>query len=126
LTFGSPSLFSNQFKGRVMNHFKSLVAGAAFALFSISSFAQTATPKVDAREVKQDARIQQGVASGQLNAKETYRLEKEQANINRVEAKAKADGKVTQGERHHLKHLQNKASKDIYRQKHDAQKIVKP
>jgi hypothetical protein len=112
-----------------MNHFKSLAAGAAFALASIASFAQTAspaTPRVDAREVKQDTRIQQGVASGQLNAKETYRLEKEQANINRVEAKAKADGKVTQGERHHLKHLQNKASKDIYRQKHDAQKIVKP
>jgi hypothetical protein len=112
-----------------MNHFKSLVAGAAIALVSISSFAQNAapaTPKVDAREVKQDARIQQGVASGQLNAKETYRLEKQQANINRVEANAKADGKVTQGERKHLKHMQNKASKNIHHQKHDAQTAVKP
>jgi hypothetical protein len=108
-----------------MNHFKSLVAGAAIALVSISSFAQTSTPKVDAREVKQDARIQQGVASGQLNAKETYRLEKQQANINRAEANAKADGKVTQGERKHLNHMQNKASKNIHHQKHDAQTAVK-
>ena len=113
-----------------MNHFKSLVAGAAIALISVTSFAQTATlpstSRVDAREVKQDARIQQGVASGQLNAKETYRLEKQQANINRAEANAKADGKVTQGERKHLNHMQNKASKNIHHQKHDAQTAVKP
>ena len=111
-----------------MNHLKSLAAGAAIVLVSITSFAQSAAPataKVDAREVKQDARIQQGVASGQLNAKETYRLEKQQANINRVEAKAKADGTVTKGERKHLNHMQNKASKDIHHQKHDAQKAVK-
>ncbi len=112
-----------------MNHFKSLVAGAVIALVSVASFAQTAapaTPKVDAREVKQDARIQQGVASGQLNAKETYRLEKQQANINRVEANAKADGTVTKGERKHLNHMQNKASKNVHHQKHDAQTAVKP
>ncbi|MBC7717009.1 MAG: hypothetical protein H7143_08745, partial [Pseudorhodobacter sp.] len=53
------------------------------------------------------------------------RLEKQQANINRVEANAKADGKVTKGERKHLNHMQNKASKDIHHQKHDAQKAVK-
>lgn len=109
-----------------MNHFKSLVAGTTIALVSITSLAQTATPKLDAREVKQDARIQQGVASGQLNAKETYRLEKQQAHINRAEANAKADGKVTQGERQHLNRMQNIASKNIRHQKHDAQTAVKP
>lgn len=116
-----------------MNHFKSIVAGAAIALSSITSFAQTSapvpapsTPKVDAREAKQEARIQQGVASGQLTAKETDRLEKEQAAIHRVETKAKADGTVTRGERKHLNHMQNKASNDIHHQKHNAQKAVKP
>ena len=108
-----------------MNHFISLVAGTAIALASTTSFAQTATPpstpRVDAREVKQDARIQQGVATGQLNAKESYRLEKQQANINRVEANAKADGRVTLGERKHLNHMQNKAGRNIRHQKRDAQ-----
>ncbi len=115
-----------------MTHIKTLIATAALALVSVNSFAQSAassaapaTPRVDAREVKQDARIQQGVASGQLNAKETYRLEKEQAAINRVEAKAKADGTVTKAERKHLSHMQNRASKDIRHQKHDAQTAVK-
>ena len=66
------------------------------------------------------------MASGQLNAKETYRLEKQQANINRVEGNSKADGTVTKGERKHLNHMQNKASKNIHHQKHDAQTAVKP
>ena len=124
-----------------MNHLKSLFVVASMTLISFASAAQTATPsvaspitpsvaspitpRVDAREVKQDARIQQGVASGQLTPKETYRLEKEQAAINRVEANAKADGTVTKAERQRLNHLQNRASKDIRHQKHDAQKVVK-
>ncbi|MBT9527665.1 MAG: hypothetical protein IV105_20610 [Rhizobacter sp.] len=92
---------------------------------SLGAFAQAAsapqTPRVDQREVNQDKRIQNGVASGQLNAKETYRLEKEQAVINKAEANAKADGKVTKQERRKLHHMQNRASKDIHAQKHDAQ-----
>ena len=108
-----------------MNHFKSMFVAASMALVSVASMAQISTPRVDAREVKQDARIQQGVASGQLTPKETYRLEKQQAAINRVEAKAKADGTVTKAERQRLNHLQNRASKDIYRRKHDAQKVVR-
>jgi hypothetical protein len=82
----------------------------------------TATPRVDRREAAQDARIRQGVASGQLNARETYRLEKQQQRIHQTEANAKADGKVSAHERRHLKRMQNRASKNIYAQKHDAQK----
>ena len=111
-----------------MKHLKSLFVATSITFVSLTAFAQAAapiTPRADAREVKQEARIQQGVASGQLTPKETYRLEKEQAAINRVEAKAKADGTVTKAERQRLNHLQNRASKDIYRQKHDAQKVVK-
>jgi hypothetical protein len=38
--------------------------------------AQTATPNLDKREVNQQQRIDQGVASGQLNARETNRNSK--------------------------------------------------
>ena len=65
--------------------------------------------------------IDQGVASGQLNARETQRLEREQKHIATAETKAEADGKVTNKERAHLSHMQNKASRDIHREKHDAQ-----
>jgi hypothetical protein len=108
-----------------MMNLKTLAVSATLAVASIGAFAQTAsattTPRVDQREVNQDKRIQQGVASGQLNAKETYRLEKEQAAINKAETTAKADGKVTRQERRRLNKMQDRASKDIHAQKHDAQ-----
>lgn len=108
-----------------MLNFKTLAVASTLTIASLGAFAQAAsapqTPRVDQREVNQDKRIQNGVASGQLNAKETYRLEKEQAVINKAEANAKADGKVTKQERRKLHHMQNRASKDIHAQKHDAQ-----
>ena len=110
-----------------MLNLKTLIAGATLAIVSVGAFAQAAPaaaasmPRVDKREAKQDTRIQNGVASGQLNAKETYRLEKEQAAINKAEGKAEADGKVTKAERRRLHKMQNRASRDIHHQKHDAQ-----
>jgi hypothetical protein len=104
-----------------MTNFKTLLTAGTLALATAGAFAQTATPNVDQREANQQQRITQGVASGELNKKETYRLEKEQAAIQKTEAKAKADGKVTHAERKRLHKMQNAASRDIHAQKHDAQ-----
>lgn len=108
-----------------MLNLKTVAVGATMTLACIGAFAQaasaSATPRIDKREVRQDQRIQQGVSSGQLNAKETYRLEKEQAVINKAEANAKSDGKVTKRERRHLDKMQDRASHDIHKQKHDKQ-----
>jgi hypothetical protein len=106
---------------------KTFIAGAVLALASVSSFAQAAgaasaaTPGIDKRQANQDKRIDQGIASGELTRRETRRLEKQQAHINKAEDKAKADGVVTTAERKRLHHKQNKASANIYRQKHDKQ-----
>ena len=104
-----------------------LIASAILALGG-TAFAKTpapkdplATPRIDQRQVIQQKRIGQGVASGQLNARETNRLDKREAKIAAHEAKAKSDGKVTKAERHHLRREENRASKAIYRQKHDRQ-----
>jgi tellurite resistance protein len=105
-----------------MLNLKSTIATALISIVSIGAFAQTpATPRVDQREANQQARIAQGAASGRLTPRETNRLEKEQAHINRAETHAKADGTVTRHERKRLQRLQNVASKDIRRQKHDSQ-----
>jgi hypothetical protein len=110
-----------------MNKFTTLAAGVTLAVVSLGTFAQgTATPRVDQREANQQARIDAGVASGQLNARETNRLDKQQAHVAAVEAKDKADGNVTAKERRQLQHMQNHASKDIHAQKHDAQVAPKP
>lgn len=106
-----------------MSRFTRLVPALVLglSLLPLSAFAQTATPGIDQRQANQEKRIDQGVGSGQLNKRETKRLEKGQARVNRMENRAKADGKVTKKERAHVQHAQNTQSKRIYRQKHDAQ-----
>ncbi len=85
-----------------------------------NTFAQ-ATPKVHAHQVHQKERIKEGVQSGELNRKEATRLRAEQAKIQAEKKVAKADGVVTPAERQVIKQDQQKASKHIYNQKHDAQ-----
>jgi hypothetical protein len=110
-----------------MSRLKTTFIGATLAIATLGAFAQTpATPRADQREVNQQGRIAQGAASGELTGRETNRLEKEQAAINRTEARAKADGRVTKHERRHLHRMQNAASKDIRHQKHDGQVAAKP
>lgn len=108
------------------------LATAAIALLSATLSAQAAEtpaqpnmPRVDQRQAHQERRIEQGVASGQLTARETLRLEREQKHIASAEARAEGDGKVTPKERARLARLQNQASRDIHRQKHDAQTAPK-
>ena len=102
------------------------LAGAAVSAQTSAASAPGAnTPRIDQRQANQEKRIDQGIASGQLNKRETRRLEKEQAHINKAEDKAKADGSVSVAERKRLTKMQNHASRDIYRQKHDAQ-VAKP
>jgi hypothetical protein len=83
--------------------------------------ASTATPRVDAREARQQARIAQGAASGALTTHEQRRLSREQNVIGRAETRAKSDGSVTLAERHRLDKAQDRVNRDIRRQKHDRQ-----
>lgn len=108
-----------------------LIAGLALTI-GASAFAQTpvptpiakdptATPNLDKREANQQKRIDQGVASGQLTAREANRLDKREAKLAADEAAAKSDGKVTPSERRKLQHEANRDSKAIYKQKHNQQ-----
>lgn len=104
---------------------RTLVA-ATLALTAAGAFAQAAsapaaTPGIDQRQANQEKRIDQGIASGQLNKREARRLDRRQDRIDRAENQAKADGSVTKAERQRLHQKQQRASRAIYRQKHDAQ-----
>jgi hypothetical protein len=100
---------------------KNCLAAALLALAVTSVHAQTATPGVDQRQVNQEKRIEQGVASGQLTPREAARLERGQERVEKMEEKAKADGKVTPEERARLKKAQDRQSAAIYKEKHDRQ-----
>lgn len=101
---------------------KILTAIAALAAFvSVSVFAQTATPSFDQRQERQQQRIDQGVASGQLTQREAARLDAGQDRLQRMEDRVKSDGTVTRQERARLQHAENVQSRHIARQKHDRQ-----
>ena len=85
------------------------------------AFAQADTPVIDQRQANQEKRIDQGIASGQLNERGAARLNKQQDRVDTMENKAKADGVVTKKERARLHNAQNHASRNIAREKHDAQ-----
>lgn len=92
--------------------------------------AQYGNNKVGQRRENQQDRIAQGVKSGQLTAGETAKLENQQKGINQqVKADRAANGgKLTAGEKVQVNHEQNRASRNIYRKKHNArtQSGVKP
>lgn len=76
---------------------------------------------VGERQKNQQERIDEGVKSGELNKRETIRLEKEQARIRRKKRRLKSDGTLSAKDKAKLTHDQNKASRHIYKEKHDEQ-----
>ncbi len=96
------------------------LAGTAFAQ-SASPQGSASMPRVEKRQERQQQRIDQGVASGSLTGKEAQRLQSQQTRIEAAENRAQADGKVTRKERAAMEARQDKASRRIAKQKHDAQ-----
>ena len=82
--------------------------------------AQT-TPRVDQRQHHQHARVRHGVASGELTRREAANAIHDQRHIRRAERLVKADGHLTRRERARLHRQQNQASRELRRNKHDAQ-----
>ncbi|MBI4852352.1 MAG: hypothetical protein HY819_11200 [Acidobacteria bacterium] len=92
-------------------------------VLAFTTFAQqnTNTPKVAKRQKNQQERIADGVKDGELTKKEAAKLEAREAKIQQDKKEAKADGKVTKKEKAKLDREQDRASRKIYKQKHDAQ-----
>lgn len=77
------------------------------------------SPGVNKRQINQKRRIGQGVRSGELTRRETARLGHQQVRIHRQERRFKSDGRFTKRERAIVHKNQNRASKNIYRKKHN-------
>jgi hypothetical protein len=77
---------------------------------------------VNTREGNQQARIGQGVRSGQLTPRETSHLEGKEAAIHQEvhSDRAANGGHLTGQERAQVNHQQNQVSRDIDRDKHNA------
>ncbi len=101
---------------------KRLVLASLTALTLASPLAITtasAYDDVDARQARQQARIQDGVRSGEINRWENRQLQAEQARIADLERRAKVDGRVDYREAAQIRNAQNEASRHIYQESHD-------
>lgn len=74
---------------------------------------------IEERQQRQQDRIAEGVASGSLTPKEATRLEAEQTKIGAEKRAFLRDGKLGPRERAKLRRDQNRASRHIYKEKHD-------
>jgi len=106
-----------------MNWTGRLTVVALFGALALPAFAQS-NQEINQRKENQQDRIAQGVKSGQLTARETEHLEAREAHINRQEARMKAanGGRLTAAERAKINREQNRTSRAIYRDKHNARK----
>lgn len=96
-----------------------VVAGSVL----LASPASAAPGRIAQRKGNQQDRIAQGVKSGQLTAGETARLERKEAGLNKEIRGMRQEngGKLSHADRALVNHQQNQLSRQIYRQKHDAQ-----
>ncbi len=96
------------------------LAAALATAFAAPVFAQTSQADTQ-RDVAQQQRIENGLKSGQLTTKEAGGLERGEARVERMEANADRNGSVSAREQARIDRAQNRESRAIYDQKHDAQ-----
>ena len=73
------------------------------------------------RNIRQEQRVENGIRNGSLTNREVAKLERGQARVARQEARAGADGHVGAAEQARVQRTENRQSKRIYKEKHDAQ-----
>ena len=97
---------------------------AAIALSTLLLAGTALAAEVDQRQADQQARINQGEASGQLTKKEAANVEgQHKAICHEIKADRAANGgKLTKGEKKTINKQQNKESRKIHRKKHNAAK----
>ncbi len=102
---------------------KTTVAHIVAAVLAVAVAMPSLAAEVDQRQRNQQARIGEGVESGELTPRETARLERKEARIHREIRRERAanGGTLTPGERARVNRQENRLSRQIYRQKHDAQ-----
>ena len=91
------------------------------AVLAVSVSATAFAAEVDRRQANQQARIAEGVESGQLTPGETARLERREAKTRREIRRDRAanGGKLTPAEKARINREENRTSREIYRAKHN-------
>jgi hypothetical protein len=89
-----------------------LIATAAFGS-SFAASAQTNAASTTQRDVKQEQRIENGLQNGSITTRENAQLQRDEAHVDRLQAKDLKDGSLSPAEKAQLTVAQNKTSRDI-------------
>ncbi len=113
----------------------STIAAIAYTLLS-ATFAHAAAPAdgrqadrqvaIDRHEDRQEKRINEGIAKGQLTPDEVAALSQQETTIQTLETSFKSVGKLTKPEAKQLKEALRTASLQIWAQRHDTEGNQKP
>jgi hypothetical protein len=90
------------------------------ALVGAGLVANPAMASVNDRQHDQGHRVVNGWKSGELTARESRNVARQQYRINRTEQRMRADGSLSRSERVRLHYRQDRASANIYAKKHNA------
>jgi len=93
-----------------------LIATAAFGS-SFAASAQTNAASTTERDVKQEQRIENGLQNGSITTRENAELQRDEAHVDRLQARDMKDGSLSPAEKAQLTAAQNKTSRDIRRAK---------
>ncbi|MCO6485064.1 MAG: hypothetical protein J5I41_04730 [Saprospiraceae bacterium] len=102
------------------NSFWALTLVFMSAAATVPVQAQQTEVQTPRKEWRQRARIQEGRASGDLTRREARKLRQQQRHIHARKRLAMKDGVVTPREKHRIEQAQKRASRNIYRKKHNA------
>ena len=91
-----------------------LIATAAFGS-SFAASAQTNAANTTQRDVKQEQRIEAGLQNGTITTRENAELQRDEAHVDRLQAKDLKNGALSPAEKAQLTAAQNKTSRDITR-----------
>ena len=95
-----------------------LIIAALLAAATTAGFAQTAASTVQ-RDVNQEKRIEQGLQNGTITTREAALLQRDESKVDKMQAQALKDGKLSDAERAKLNAAQNKTSRDIATAEHN-------
>jgi hypothetical protein len=89
-----------------------LIATAAFGA-SFAASAQTNAASTTQRDVNQEQRIENGLQNGSITTRENSELQREEAHVDRMQARDMKDGAMSPAEKAKLTAAQDKVSRDI-------------
>ena len=100
---------------KTLTHIVAAIVGIGLATGAVQA------QNVDQRHNDQQQRVDQGIRNGSLTPRETNRTEHQQGRIDRQESRMRSrdGGHLSRYDRERLQHRENRASRHIYRAKHN-------